>query len=70
MKERKPFETCYESDFALRDRVNIDGDKLIVGTVTAVLWREDKALIEVSWIHNGDSKACWIEQYRLSLVED
>jgi hypothetical protein len=60
-----------ESQHDITDRVIIDQDASIVGTVTAILWRgpHRPTHYEVSWIANGDSKACWIEEFRLSKVE-
>lgn len=59
-----------ESDFDIGTRVNIDGCKGLVGTITSVQWRSpDLITYEVSWVVNGDAKSVLIEQWRLSLSE-
>ena len=59
-----------ESEFALRDKVNIDGCKELVGVITAVIWRHPTIInYEVSWVSNGKSESSSIEGWRLALVE-
>ncbi|RAI42648.1 hypothetical protein [Rhodoplanes roseus] len=58
----------FESRFALFQRVTIDGDVSIVGTVTALCFRGTRQTVaEVSWFHNGDAKTGWFEEERLAL---
>lgn len=58
----------FESKFAVQDRVYIDGDVCLIGHVTAVLWRNENPLIEVSWV-DGHGRTGWFEQWRLTRVE-
>lgn len=59
----------FQSPFAVQDRVYIDGDERLIGCVTAVLWRNENPLIEVSWV-DGHGRTGWFEQWRLKKVED
>jgi len=52
------------SRFARGDRVVIDRDKSLVATVTAHLFRADYQTVEISYVHNGDVKTAWIEEWR------
>jgi hypothetical protein len=57
------------SNWDFRDRVLIDGDASIVGVVTAFMFRApNPSLVEVSWVHNGEAKAAWFEEWRLKSV--
>lgn len=58
--------TYLTSKWGLKDQVLIDGDKSLVGTVTAFSWRGGDVQVEVSWIHNGAAQAAWIQEWRLS----
>jgi hypothetical protein len=59
-----------DSFFKFRDRVIIDGDADLVGVVTGFVFREGGVtLIEVCWMHNGDSKESRIEEWRLTPAE-
>lgn len=52
--------------YPLGGRVTVDGDDSIKGTVTGFCVRDGGRLqVEVSYFHNGESKACWVEDYRL-----
>lgn len=55
----------FESPFAIRDKVYIDGDESLVGYVTAVVWREEKPVVEVSWVSDC-AKTAWFEIWRLT----
>ena len=56
----------FQSEWAFRDRVWIDGEGSIVGFVTGILFRETRdPVVEVSWMHNGDAKVAWFEEWRL-----
>lgn len=61
----------FASIWSFRDRVLIDGDTSIVGLVTAFQFRGDRGepIVEVSWVHNGDVKTAWFEEWRLKLEE-
>lgn len=59
----------YEAQFAIGERVIIDGDSSLVGTVTAAFFRGPAVLIEVSWVINGDAKSASIEEFRLQRKE-
>lgn len=60
-----------ENKFQIADRVIVDKDGSIIGTVTAIMWRGNGRVVvyEVSWIMNGESKCFWIEEFRLQLKE-
>ncbi len=54
-----------QSEFAVGNRVNIDGCESLIGIITAVIWRHPEIVnYEVSWVHNGDSKSFVIEGWR------
>lgn len=61
-----------ETSFNIGERVIIDDDSSIVGTITAILLRGSGLNIsyEVSYIHCGVSYSPWIEQWRLSAWEE
>jgi len=56
--------------FSLAEKVIIDGDKSIIGVVTAVTFRTTGTTIEVGWIHNGQANSGWFEEWRLSKWEE
>lgn len=57
---------AFTSDFDIRDRVVIDGDTSLIGTITAVQFRLTREPVyEVSFIHNGQAQSPWIEGWRL-----
>ncbi len=59
----------YESPFEIGDKVYIDDDRDLVAWVNGVMWHySDGHSIEVSWMHNGDSKMCWLNFNRLTRV--
>ena len=55
----------YSADFALGDRVWIDGDHSIVAVVTGLMWRGLRAEIEVVWFVNGVQNSLWAPEWRL-----
>jgi hypothetical protein len=57
------------AEFFHGDRVHIDGDVSIVATVTAILWRSTVTQLEVSWVHCGDIKTFWLEEWRLTKAD-
>jgi hypothetical protein len=55
--------------FDIGNRVTIDGDASLVGTVSGFLWRKPRGmLVEIAWIHSGSSHEVWIDEWRLELV--
>jgi hypothetical protein len=59
----------FETAFSLRDRVCIDGDRSLMGVVTAVQFREIRApLYGVSYVFNGDAREAWFEEWRLACL--
>jgi hypothetical protein len=59
----------YQSDLALQQRVFVDGDRSLTAVVTGLLWRTERAEVEISWVHNGDIKSAWVAPWRLKPVE-
>lgn len=71
--ERVP--SSWVSRFKPLQRVAIDGDRTLVGVVTSFQFRPGSgggynAMVEVSYVHNGDTKSVWVEETRLTTVED
>jgi hypothetical protein len=60
---------AYYAPFKVRDRVFIDGDDNMKGTVTGILSRECFCCIEVSYFHNGTQQVVFFEPWRLNLVK-
>lgn len=56
----------FQSDIGITTKVIIDGDKSIVGTITAVIFRQAGVSYEVSYIHNGQSYSPYIEAWRVT----
>lgn len=54
--------------FQFRDTVIIDDDNSLTGVITRVMSAPGNRSYEVSYIHNGDAKAAWIEEFRLTLL--
>lgn len=58
----------FACDFGPRDRVTIDKDDSLVGSVTGVLFKDDGSIqVEVSYVHAGDMKSAWVAPFRLTL---
>lgn len=58
------------TEFDVGDRVVIDGDESLVGRVTGVLVRGTREpQCEVSYVHCGDVKSAWVEEWRLRRAE-
>ena len=58
--------TKLESKFNVGERVHIDGDRSIAGTITLIEWRGAGVVrYEVSWLHSGDAKFCVFDERRL-----
>ena len=57
----------YQSEWAIGDHVNIDGDTSITGRVTGISFRyDDGHTLEVAWLHNGESRRAYFEHWRLT----
>ena len=54
-------------DNILMERVHIDGGD-VVGLVTAVTFRPGYAVVEVSWMHDGESRSAWFDVGRVAPV--
>jgi hypothetical protein len=59
--------STFTAPFSIRDKVIIDGCPTLIGWVTAVLWREERPLIEVSWV-DGQARTAWFEIWRLEIA--
>lgn len=47
--------------------VFVDHDQSMCFTVTAFTFRQSSGpSIELSWVHNGDIKSAWVEEFRLT----
>jgi hypothetical protein len=56
----------FNSRYEFGDFVHIDGDDL-VGRVTGFCWQANEGhTVQVSWLHSGDAKVAWIQDWRLS----
>ena len=56
--------------FDVRDRVHIDGDTTIIAAVLSIQIRESQRdLYELSWVHNGEVKTAWLDEWRLTRVD-
>ena len=59
--------STFTNPYKLRDRVCIDKDASLIGVITGLIWEVDKEpATQVSFMHNGDSKVVWIQEWRLS----
>lgn len=59
----------HEHPLNFNDSVTIDDDRSLIGKVTAFQFRSGGYVsVEVSYVHNGDSKGAWIEDWRLTKV--
>ncbi|MCB1534877.1 MAG: hypothetical protein KDJ44_09165 [Rhodoblastus sp.] len=56
----------FSTEFGPGDKVLIDGDRSIVGTVTACLWRQAAPQIEVCWFSSGAHHSFWFDPWRPS----
>ena len=56
-----------ESEFSIKDRVWIDGDRSIQGVVVAIRWSRDSfPQYEVGWMHEGRAEFVYFDEWRLS----
>lgn len=60
----------FKSEFALGDRIWIDGDTSIKATIIGILFRHTGQEAEIAWIVNGDHKTAWVATWRLSPVTE
>lgn len=61
----------FNSSLDYRDKVYIDGDRTILGTVLSFQFRTTFVFpnVEVSWLHNGAVVTQWFEEWRLTKQE-
>ena len=50
-------------------KVLLDGDASMVLTVAAFCIYKSRIEVEVGWVHNGDVKSAWVEDWRLSAAK-
>jgi hypothetical protein len=58
-----------DSRFKFGDRVIVDDDHSLVAVVTAILWKTTSCSVEVAWVHSGDLKSAYIDEWRLNPAE-
>lgn len=54
--------------FRIGEPVHIDSDKSITATVTGLMAEGEDGKhrsIRIAWVHNGDTKEVWIQEWRL-----
>lgn len=56
----------FNSAIDVEAKVLIDGDKSIVATVTAVIFRKLSTSYEVSYLHNGSLYSPTVEDWRIT----
>lgn len=57
----------FSSPYNVRDKVHIDGDESIVAYVVGFCWENgESGKVQVSWLHNGDAKLVWLEEWRIT----
>lgn len=56
----------FQSPFQLGDKVIVDGDPSLIAKVIQVAFRSDIADCEISWVHQGDIKRAWVDNWRLT----
>ncbi len=56
----------FRAQFHIGQRVNLDNDAGLVGTVTAVCFYSRGVEYQICWVANGDNKQVWIDEMRLS----
>lgn len=66
---KTPPRTRLVSEFAFRDRVQIDSDPSIIGVVSGFAWStEEGHTVKVSWMHAGTAQVAWFDSWRLKLA--
>ena len=55
-----------KTDFDLHDKVYIDDDTSITGTITAITVKPFEMVYEVSWFSNGTAHNAWFDRCRLT----
>jgi hypothetical protein len=63
-----PLMDVFKSEFALFDRVIIDGDSSITAVVIGFAFYGSHADVQISYVHSGDIKTAWINEQRLGLA--
>ena len=58
-----------DSRFRFGDRVIVDGDHSLVAVVTSILWKTTSCQLEIAWVHGGDLKSAYIDEWRLTAAE-
>lgn len=56
----------FTAELGIATKVLIDGDKGMVGTITAVVFRQGSTSYEVSYIHNGQLYSPYVEAWRVT----
>lgn len=60
--------TTFYSYLNFGQRVTIDGDDSIIGTIVSFWFKDcDICSVEVSWFHNGEVKSGWFAHSRLTV---
>lgn len=61
----------FESKFDYGNRVYLDGDTSITAIVISFQFRTTAVgpAVECSWVHNGEIKTAWLEEWRLELAD-
>jgi hypothetical protein len=55
--------------FTFGEKVSVDGDGSLTGTVCAIMFYSHSYVqYKVAWIHNGTHQEGWIDEYRLKAV--
>lgn len=58
--------------FRIGEPVHIDGDKSITAIVTGLMAEGEDGQhhsIRVAWVHNGDTKEVWLQEWRLDRAQ-
>lgn len=56
------------SKFNLRQKVFIDNDKSLIAFIVAIMISSEGFQYKLGWIHNGEIKEFWIDEWRLTNV--
>ena len=66
---RKIGGAVYTSPFQIGDHVYLNEDTSLRLRVTGLLWRENVMQAELTWVHNGDIKSCWVPAFLAQHVD-
>ena len=58
-----------EYNFSIRSKVIIDGDASIVARVVAINFDGDGVEYKLSWMHGGDERNGWFQEWRIQEAE-